>query len=216
MWGKASALQERRVCGDGASALRELRASGHPEISGRVAARAREAHPRTLYYPERVLEFANLDEAVDRHAREHLARAADGPADLQGRKYRGPTQADVLREAVRAEGAAARHLPVAKRSASLRPLQHHADLRADRGAVRLRPYQPDGDPVAARRAGVLVQRVLVSIAGYRPSRVQQHVLVSIVVDVHERDPVSLLQVPRARRVRHVQESAAAVVLEHDV
>src|SRR5215213_10097884 len=130
-------VRANHACGAGLQPCKRCAASGHTErvlaglkpcptcTSARFAARAGEAHARTLDDAEGVVELANLDEAVDRHAREHLARAADGPIDLQRRDRRGGAQADVLRETVRAERAAARHLAVAKRSTRLWPSQGH-------------------------------------------------------------------------------------------
>src|SRR5690349_17449345 len=87
--------------------------------------------------------FADLEELVHRHVVEGLFRTGCGPADLDGVDHLGAAEADVLRQAVRAERAAAGHFAIAdgRRAAGTagarRTAESHADLGADRGAIRL-------------------------------------------------------------------------------
>ena len=84
------------------------------------------------------------------------------------------------------------------------------DPRPNRRAIRLHPDQPHRQPpVAIPR--VHVQRVEKAVAGVEPANLHEDVLVAVPVNIPERYPMSLLDMPKTRRECDIRERLAAIV-----
>src|SRR5574339_600999 len=84
------------------------------------------------------------------------------------------------------------------------------DTRADRGSIRPYANELDPEPVVTV-ARVLEQPERVCIAGRGAADLEDDLLVAVVIEIGERDAMSLVHLARTGRDGHVDERLAALV-----